>query len=500
MVKKKIAIRVASLALCAVFTASVFGAPKSKAVAVETAIGTAAVASYFQATGLTMAASAGSTGALVTTGVADIVGSYAVATGAASSGSAFLSSLAAGVSISPAGALVLTAAAVVAIGALVAWYIGDAGLGAEGDTAVAVPGTSDFYSYNGVVLPNIESVWVDKETYPFAFVYQNPSNEYWYLYFCSNSIFQSVSDSKYYFEDTFGSFSVVKNFERGFYQFDSDSWLFIAEGSSYQKNGSFGSNPLTWASYSVLCSDSSVSLSFVDAVPVGDVQDQLEVTRAPEFAQPDTEFETESQKQMVIDLGFTPGITLDEAVELVPEQIAAGTLAPTYEITTDQTGEGEGTEQPDDSLVYVPWFERIQTSIGNLGKSIVDGILDGVQGLFVPSEAYMEALPAQITDTFDERTGFLTYPFSLLPDFVGRLSAPSDDWILKWPQIAEPFTGTILFQQGSWNVTAFVQANAQIKRLYDLWRLIAKALMSFGFIGLCYNKYRSVVGDRYGEG
>ena len=105
MVKKKIAMRVASLALCVVFTASVFGAPKSKAVAVETAIGTAAVASYFQATGLTMAASAGSTGALVTTGVADIVGSYAVATGAASSGSAFLSSLAAGVSISPAGAL-----------------------------------------------------------------------------------------------------------------------------------------------------------------------------------------------------------------------------------------------------------------------------------------------------------------------------------------------------------------------------------------------------------
>ena len=135
MVTRKMRMLAASLAL--VLCVSLYSVPRAKAVATEVAVGTAAVASYFQATGLTMAASAGSTGALITTGVADIAGSYAMATGAASSGSAFLSSLATGVSISPAGALVLTAAAVVAIGALVAWYVSENGL-TDGDSTIPV--------------------------------------------------------------------------------------------------------------------------------------------------------------------------------------------------------------------------------------------------------------------------------------------------------------------------------------------------------------------------
>ena len=99
----------------------------------------------------------------------------------------------------------------------------------------------------------------------------------------------------------------------------------------------------------------------------------------------------------------------------------------------------------------------------------------------------MEALPAQITDTFDERTGFLTYPFSLLPDFVDRLSAPSDDWILKWPQIAEPFTGNHSVPAGFVECDRLcARPNAQIKRLYDLWRLIAKGAHVFRL-------YRSVL-------
>lgn len=124
--------------------------------------------------------------------------------------------------------------------------------------------------------------------------------------------------------------------------------------------------------------------------------------------------------------------------------------------------------------------------------------MSGLQTLFVPSQAYLENLPQQITDTFEERTGFLTYPFSLLPSFVDRLSGTSTDWILTWPQISEPFSGAVLFQAGSYNVSHFMRSNAQFIHLYQIYRLVVKALMAFGFLGLCYNKYRSVVGDRYG--
>ena len=317
MVKKKIAMRVASLALCVVFTGMMFGAPKSKAVAVETAIGTAAVASYFQATGLTMAASAGSTGALITTGVADIVGSYAVATGAASSGSAFLSSLAAGVSISPAGALVLTAAAVVAIGALVAWYVGEKGLVDESSTC-SVIGSYGFYDNVG-------------NFYPASYM----TSDFDY----NKDIFP---DSIYYFDS--GSYGLLDFYRNGSgcYEVSFNGKVFLSCGRSWYSCFAWVYDPkqssFYWPVYSPcditdstplgLTYEAMGSATIADMVKKGLISsfsaEELSVTRSPEFIQPDTELEPESKKQMVIDLGFTPGITLDEVVELVPEQIAAG--------------------------------------------------------------------------------------------------------------------------------------------------------------------------------
>lgn len=37
---------------------------------------------------------------------------------------------------------------------------------------------TDMYSYNGVVLPDINTVWIDKETYPYAYIYRAVTNEY----------------------------------------------------------------------------------------------------------------------------------------------------------------------------------------------------------------------------------------------------------------------------------------------------------------------------------
>lgn len=385
--KKKLAMRVASLALCVVFTGMLFGAPKAKAVVTETAIGTAAVASYFQATGLTMAASAGSTGALITTGVADIAGSYAMATGAASSGSAFLSSLAAGVSISPAGALVLTAAAVVAIGALVAWYIGENGLEAEGDTVVAMPGTSDFCSYNRVELPNIDTVWMDKVTYPDCLIVFTSGSVIAELHIGTFSTARSTT----YGPSVYFDYSVSDRLVYRLYS-GSSEWEFF---SNYQSGrvGTSGIYPC-WVSKPVYYDSGDLAVSVGTTSSVGDVSDQLEVTRSPEFAQPDVDFTPESQKQMVINAGLAPGTTLDTAVEQVLELINAGDFAPTYEIITEGTGEETDTEtKPDEeSGVYIPILSDIKTALSNLGTSIVDG----VKGLFVPTNAVLDSLSAEV--------------------------------------------------------------------------------------------------------
>ena len=55
----------------------------------------------------------------------------------------------------------------VAIGALVAWYVGENGLEAEGIRCKPVAG--DIREYNGVLMPD-DSVAVISKTYPYAFI------------------------------------------------------------------------------------------------------------------------------------------------------------------------------------------------------------------------------------------------------------------------------------------------------------------------------------------
>ena len=482
MVSRKMRMFAASLAL--VLCVSLYSVPRAKAVVAETAIGTAAVASYFQATGLTMAASAGSTGALVTTGIADIAGSYAMATGAASSGSAFLSSLAAGVSISPAGAIVLTAAAVVAIGALVAWYVGENGLEAEGDTAVAVPGVSDVYSYGGVVLPAPPSFDGDKYPYRLVVVDQYSSSRYYFVATTHPLSKRSASTS-------------ARLYPLGSGTCYFDRWRFDSGSSEWETDGvNFSLQYLTdsevvWSDYDVVLStDLSVYFPMSDLSPSGDVREQLEVIRTSEFTKPGTEFEPESQKQMVIDLGFTPGITLDEVAEAVPEQIAAGTLAPTYKIITTEPDTGTDTE-PEEDQVYIPMLEKIHTTLTNLGTSIADKIMTGLQSLFVPDEAFFaEAVPA-LQETYQDRMGLLTFPISLLADFMGRLLNLSDqEPILRWNSVS--IYGHQLIAAGQYNLKDALKS-APVKQMYDIYMIVVNAILIFAFLGLCHNKYRKIM-------
>lgn len=486
MVTRKMRMLAASLAL--VLCVSLYSVPRAKAVATEVAVGTAAVASYFQATGLTMAASAGSTGALVTTGVADIAGSYAMATGAASSGSAFLSSVATGVSLSPAGAIVLTAAAVVAIGALVAWYVSENGLDEVGSSVVTLPGTSDSYLYGDVVLPDIGSLWMSTVSaeYPYAVVRTESNGGYALMAFTSPVVCQGgdtciMSDYGYYIKSALGQ----------------NSWGDFSNKSSYNRfnvtnpnNGQY----VVWSSHDILYLNSDkIYLSATTPVPDGDVTDQLEVVRAPEFTQPDTEFSPESQKQMVIDVGFPAGTTLDTVATQVPELIASGNLSPTYEITISP---GEGTDpepepEPELQPEVVSLLQSIKTTLTSIPTLIADSVMAGLQSLFVPDETFFAEAVPELQKTFQDRMGLLTFPISLLADFMGRLLNLSDqEPILRWNSVS--IYGTELIAAGQYNLKDALKS-AQFKQMYDIYMVVINAILIFAFLGLCHNKYRKIM-------
>lgn len=470
MVTRKMRMLAASLAL--VMCVSLYSVPRAKAVATEVAVGTAAVASYFQATGLTMAASAGSTGALITTGVADIAGSYAMATGAASSGSAFLSSVAAGVSISTAGAIVLTATAVVAIGALVAWYIHENGL-EEGSEVVAVPG-SGLHLSNGLSLPALPD-W-DAVTYPYACICPSLG---------SSGAYELVVVSSSFLSDG-GCLRFSGYCKYRMYTCSNGVWGGPSTIYTINKANTVSLEPL-WANFDVYSTDGSLYLA--GSAPTAD--GQLVVSRGAEFSQPDQTVEPDSLKQMVIDAGFSPGVTLDTVAEEVPNLLAAGTLVPTYEITTIEPDTGTDTDPEEETGIYIPVLSDIKTRLDTLGDSIADKIMTGLQSLFVPDEAFFAEAVPELQETFQGRMGLLTFPISLLADFLGRLSNLGDQPpILTWGSVS--IYGTELIAAGSYNLRDALKS-APVHNMYTIYMVVVNASLIFAFLALCHSKYRKIM-------
>lgn len=153
---------------------------------------------------------------------------------------------------------------------------------------------------------------------------------------------------------------------------------------------------------------------------------------------------------------------------------------------------GEDTE--DEQAGILSWTKKIWQSIVDLPKSIADAIAN----IFVPSEEYIAVLPETVAATFDERTGFLTYPVSVLYDFADKLSRGQSDFILRWPTVIEPYSGGQLMAAGQFNVSKYVRDNDFASDVYTIYQWVMGGYLTFLFLGLCRRKYNSVIGDRLG--
>jgi len=177
--------------------------------------------------------------------------------------------------------------------------------------------------------------------------------------------------------------------------------------------------------------------------------------------------------------------------------VVAGTLAPAYTIESTTAGDvinpDVGTDTEDQANI-LSWLKHIVQEV----KALPQTIAQAVATVFVPSAEYLAALPVTVTDTFDDRTGFLTYPVSVVHDFAGRLSAGAQDFVLKWPTVYEPYSKGQLMAAGQFNVSKYVRDNDFASDVYDIYQWVVKAYMTFLFLGLCRKKYNSVVGDRLG--
>ena len=115
-----------------------------------------------------------------------------------------------------------------------------------------------------------------------------------------------------------------------------------------------------------------------------------------------------------------------------------------------------------------------------------------IMGLFIPSEGFFEKFFAEITALFDDRMGLLTYPLSVLYDFLDHLlNLGSQEPVLRWGSWS--YQGTEFIPAGSYNLNTLL-SNDTFATIHDIYLLIVDAGVAFGLIALLRKKYESVIG------
>ena len=118
------------------------------------------------------------------------------------------------------------------------------------------------YLYNGVELPNINGVWTDKETYPYAFISEIgllPT----YLFLCSNPVTVTPDGGNY------GTIHWQTGTEIATYTLSDGVWTLQSTETSDGSVGNYG-NYIIWSSFDLLNeTDDSVILAASDPVSAG---------------------------------------------------------------------------------------------------------------------------------------------------------------------------------------------------------------------------------------
>ena len=121
------------------------------------------------------------------------------------------------------------------------------------------------YSYNGVVLPDINEVWTDKEAYPYAVVFKSIAYGF-YMLVTSSTVFTTYIHSSL----NMRVFSSGKsNYSRYTNESDPAQWAFIRSAVKDSLNFFVHSYSPVWANFDMIDTDTSaIYLAASEPTPV----------------------------------------------------------------------------------------------------------------------------------------------------------------------------------------------------------------------------------------
>ena len=219
--------------------------------------------------------------------------------------------------------------------------------------------------------------------------------------------------------------------------------------------------------------------------------------------------------------------SIEGLLQQILAQLQANTLAPTLEVAGTETGGNTGADE--DAKPYLPYipqiFEKIKELSGTLAniwesikgipaaiaekigaffttlwgwlQSIIDAITalpaaiaEKIKALFVPREGYAAEFVADITATYQGRMGLLTYPFTVLADFVGTVATLEEqEPVLRWDAVE--WQNKTIIAAGEYNLKSAV-SSAQMQTVYMIYKTVVSGMLVVAFLHLCYKKLKEV--------
>lgn len=164
-------------------------------------------------------------------------------------------------------------------------------------------------------------------------------------------------------------------------------------------------------------------------------------------------------EELLIATVLTPSDVISDA--------QAGTLVVPEVSVEEKTGEGTGEDTDENTIV------------------------SSLTRVFVPSKAVVQEKIANLTASFENRFGILTYPASVLFNFTGRImDLEEQEPIFRWNDIY--LQGVVVIPAGQYNLRD-ATLQAPFSTIYTLYRLIISALLVFQFLNLCHKKYNQII-------
>lgn len=134
--------------------------------------------------------------------------------------------------------------------------------------------------------------------------------------------------------------------------------------------------------------------------------------------------------------------------------------------------------------------DKIVNKLEDTKKGIIAGIIDGLKGLFIPSDEFFKAYFDDLFNWFSDRLGFLSFPIELFIQFVDLfLNASEVDCVLTLPSFS--ISGHQLWPDMPFNFTEFL--NLHFAFILTAIRMVTSVYIVICFVQLCNRKWEEVM-------